>query len=276
MLSPVPPTLSTPEDRLQAEQALLQLRQKTADVANDFYHGKINRAQFLSLYSHYNEKVIIIERMLARDPNTQAWQPVARPGHTTFLRQHYEARVMAFAVYDQGKFDPITVQGTFPIPTGMVQQILQALYVVQKTRRDLKPVSRKTNNSEWLVVIPGFWTTAIALYSLEPAAYQVKNANNLHQDFERANRQALERGIRVRINWSFRTGRCLSNVPNLNFRRWRRKTDIARKCAERRCVFPHSQWFGRIDRDRLRRFAPIRDSRRALRYRLPVLRICSP
>jgi hypothetical protein len=196
MLSPVPPTLSTPEDRLQAEQALLQLRQKTADVANDFYHGKINRAQFLSLYSHYNEKVIIIERMLARDPNTQAWQPVARPGHTTFLRQHYEARVMAFAVYDQGKFDPITVQGTFPIPTGMVQQILQALYVVQKTRRDLKPVSRKTNNSEWLVVIPGFWTTAIALYSLEPAAYQVKNANNLHQDFERANRQALERGIR--------------------------------------------------------------------------------
>lgn len=192
----MPTTITSTEDRLQAETALLQLRQKTVQVANEFAAGRMNRVQFSSLYTHYNEKVIIIERMLARDPNSQAWQSVARPGHTTFLKQHYEARALAFGVYDYGKTEAITIQGSTAMPTPMITQILQALEVIRQTRRDLKPLSRKIGSGSWLVVIPGNYTVALVLYSLEPATYQIKIARDLQFDFERANRHALERGIR--------------------------------------------------------------------------------
>ncbi len=194
--APIPSAIATTEDRLQAEGALTRLREKTMQVANDFASGNINRVQFSSLYAHYNEKIIIIERMLARDPNSQAWQSVARPGHTTFLKQHYEAHTLAFAIYDYTSADPITVQGNTPMPEGSVTQILQALHMVRQTRSDLKPLSRKITIGNWLVIVPGSYTVAIALYSLEPAAYQIKIARDLHLDFERANRHALERGIR--------------------------------------------------------------------------------
>jgi hypothetical protein len=194
--SAIPQVLTTPEQRLQAEVALETLRQKTAQVANEFANGKINRAQFSSMYAYYNEKRVIIEQLLMRDPGTQAWQQVARPGHTTFLRQHFEARVMAFAVYDIGKLEPITEQGTQPIPSDGVQRILTALYIVMRNRKDLNPVSRRVEGGGWLTIVPGVYTTAVALFSLEPAARQVLLVRDLHMDFERANRNALERGIR--------------------------------------------------------------------------------
>lgn len=195
--SPVIPTvISTPAERLQAEAALEDLRHKTAQVATEFAEGRINRAQFSSMYAYYNEKRIIIEQLLRRDPDTQAWQPVARAGHTGFLRSHFEARVMAFGLYDSGQFEPFVAQGTITLPGDAIQPILTALYIVQRNRKELKPISRKAPNGRWLVVVPGAFTTAIALFSLEPAAQQVALVRDLHYDFERANRRILERGIR--------------------------------------------------------------------------------
>ncbi|MHB8629821.1 MAG: hypothetical protein ACYDBJ_26065 [Aggregatilineales bacterium] len=192
----IPSAISSPAERLQAEAALEELRHKTAHVASEFAEGKINRAQFSSMYAYYNEKRIIIEQLLRRDPDTQAWQSVARAGHTGFLRQHFEARVIAFGVYDAGTFEPFVAQGTVTLPGDVIQPILTALYIVQRNRKELKPISRKATNGRWLVIVPGTFATAIALFSLEPATQQVALVRDLHYDFERANRRILERGIR--------------------------------------------------------------------------------
>jgi hypothetical protein len=210
----MPQSVSSPEERLQAETTLLKLREQTAQVANEFAEGKINRAQFLSLYAHYHDKVVIIERMLTRDPNTQAWQSVARPGHTTFLKQHFEAKMLSFAVYDYGTTDPITVQGSAALPMDIVLHMLQALEVVRQSRTDLKPISRKAGTAHFIVLVPGAFTVAIVLFSLEPAAYQIKNACDLHFDFERANRHALERGIRAPEQLVFPHRALLSDRPD--------------------------------------------------------------
>jgi hypothetical protein len=47
-----------------------------------------------------------------------------------------------------------------------------------------------------ITIVPGRHT-AIALFSLEPSAQQFTRLQDLHRDFERANRVALERGIRL-------------------------------------------------------------------------------
>ncbi len=101
----------------------------------------------------------------------------------------------AYGLYDAGQFEPFVLHGGAALPTETVQPILTALYIVQRTRKELKPIARKTDGG-WLVIVPGAFTTAIALFSLEPAAQQIALVRDLHYDFERANRRLLQRGIR--------------------------------------------------------------------------------
>src|SRR5262245_27349023 len=72
--------------------ALENLRGKMEGVARDYAGGKLNRAQFNAIYGRYDEQRKIIERLLERDPENDAWQHVAEPGHTQFLLNHFQAR----------------------------------------------------------------------------------------------------------------------------------------------------------------------------------------
>jgi hypothetical protein len=191
------------EERLQAEEALEKLRQRTAETANEFAEGKINRAQFTAMYAYFNEKRVIIERLLARDPDTHAWQPVAKGGQTTFLRQHFEARVLSYTIYDNASLtpeSPITSQGNVLPSANILKPVLTALGVMMKTRVSDKPIralQKQVDNGRWIAIIPGVFTSAIALFSLEPSSQQFTMVTDIHQDFERANRVTLARGIRI-------------------------------------------------------------------------------
>jgi len=175
-----PPTPINVEDRLKAELALEKLRQKTALVAKEFADGNLNRAQFVAMYAHYNEKRIIIERLLTRDPGTQAWQTVATPGLTTFLKEHYEARVLSFAVYDLNTNELISSQGEPLLPIDLANKIITAIRMVLRNHQNLNAQRKALENNQWL----------------EPSTQQVRLVQDLHRDFERANRQMLERGVR--------------------------------------------------------------------------------
>jgi len=191
---------------LQAEDALEKLRQKTASIAKEYAEGKLNQAQFAAMYSHINEKRVIIEQLLAKDPNTHAWQSVAAAGHTTFLRNHFEARVMAYMLYNNGTVDPdayIIMQAadpSTPPSTAIVKPILTALSVLLKTRTTDKPLRalvKPLEGGQWIGIIPGVYTSAIVLFSLEPSTKQFQRVVDLQRDFETANRASLERGVRA-------------------------------------------------------------------------------
>jgi hypothetical protein len=191
------------EERLRAELALEKLRQKTARVAAEFASGKINRAQFLAIYAHYNEKRIIIERLLERNPDTQAWQSVARSGQTAFLRQHYASRVLSYAIYFHDSFQPLIVQGQPSLPEDITLKILTAIRLVRRTQRTLSAQRKQVDENHWAVFIPAEFTTAIAMFSLEPSTRQVLLVQDLHHDFERANRTLLLRDVRAAEHYVF-------------------------------------------------------------------------
>lgn len=188
------------EDRLQTETVLERLREKTAQTAQEYNEGKLNRAQFNALYAQYNEKRTIIEAMLARDPDTQAWRRVAQPGHTGFLRGHFEAHVLSFAICEYGKDytanTPIAEQGDPEIAQSDMAKAMNALNPSHERGIVPKASGREAENGRWLYAIPGKYTTALVLYSLEPSMRQSEFARDLHSDFERANRTILERGSR--------------------------------------------------------------------------------
>jgi hypothetical protein len=184
--------LLTPREQMQrAEEALINLRQKMAQVAAEFDQGKLNQAQFDAIYSRYSEQRDITERLLARNPESQAWQSVVRPGHTSFLKQHYEARVLSYAIYDQETFALISVTGQVQVEQRQIEAILNRLRSVIAERGNPGPAQKKINDGRCVLFVPGALTIAVAIYSLEPSVAQITRSQDIHHDFERANQQAL-------------------------------------------------------------------------------------
>jgi hypothetical protein len=88
-----PPAPPRPPEGLgdNPSAALNSLRQKMETIADEFGKGKINRAQFYAIYNRYREQRAIVERMLEKNPDSNAWkQVIGVKGHTGFLRSHYE------------------------------------------------------------------------------------------------------------------------------------------------------------------------------------------
>ncbi len=180
--------ISEPDPQL----ALERLRQQLSRVAQEYAEGNINRAQFTAIYNRYSEQRRIIEEIISRDPQSMAWQMVARPGHTSFLRQHFEARLVYYGLFVLGRTAPLLEHGPRPPRPEDLHPVLLSLPALLQERGTLKPARRQVG-PDWMVVVPGRHTVSVGLYTLEPAAGQLSVLTDLHHDFERANVHALER-----------------------------------------------------------------------------------
>lgn len=175
------------------EIALENLRRKMEHVAGEFSAGRLNRAQFNAIYGRYNEQRMIIERLMERNPETQAWQQVAASGHTSFLMAHFQARVQYFAVYRADAPVLLTMSGREQPNIDQIEPILNS--IIQMPQRPQSGLARKAmGKGRWLVLALGSYTVTMVMFALEPSTAQLNHVRDLHADFERANRRALERG----------------------------------------------------------------------------------
>ncbi len=172
--------------------ALENLRAKMEGVARDFANGKLNRAQFNAIYGRYDEQRKIIERLLERDPENEAWQHVAEPGHTAFLLNHFQARPLYYIIYRLDTPTPLMMGGKHQPDMRHIEPALRALG--KMPNRPRAGLARKSmGNGQWLVLALGEFAVTMVMFMLEPSALQLNRVRDLHADFERANRSALER-----------------------------------------------------------------------------------
>ncbi len=196
-LPPQPPTRDikrplTPRERLQrAEDALIKLREKMARLANEFAEGKLNQAQFDAIYARYSEQRNITERLLERDPDSQAWQAVIQPGHTQFLKQHYAAVPLSYAIYDLESGTQIAITGTLQMRQVQLEAVLQRLRAVIQKRGLPAPAQKALSDDKHVVFVPGDLSVAVVIFSRQPATGQIARLKDIHHDFERANQRAL-------------------------------------------------------------------------------------
>ncbi len=178
-----------------AEETLEHIRRKMEMVASEFSEGKINRAQFNAVYGHYGEQRIIIERLIERNPGTNAWRRVASPGRTDFLRNHFEAHPVYFIVFQHQRRDPLATGGEQP--DGSTQAILRAIKHLWSL--DDIPENglarQEIDENHCLVLANGKLAVTIVIYALQPAQAQIHIVRDLHTDFERANRLSLQRNL---------------------------------------------------------------------------------
>jgi hypothetical protein len=182
----------TPNER--AAVAITSLRQKMSQVAQEYAEGKINEATFNAVYRHYAEQREITERMLERNPDSEAWQSVMQPGHTGFLRDFYAAKIISYGLYRLTDGHQITLQGSVRLPQAQLMPIFARINDIIQKGHKLGAAWRQLKDQNWVLMMPGQFSASVVIFSLEPAVVQRKMVEDAHRDFERANERALIRG----------------------------------------------------------------------------------
>lgn len=186
-----PPDEISGED---AEDVLGKLEEKMNRVTQNFTEGRLNQAQFQAMYTHYTEQRAVILRLLARNPNSDAWKRVAKEGHTTVLRRQHEARLHGLALYDNWSGTTITTLGTFDLPDEILNSLLSSINV-DAANLDLNhPQRTQIEGGRWLVYLRGDYASCVAVYSAEPSTVQLVHLSRKMLEFEIANEWMLDSG----------------------------------------------------------------------------------
>jgi hypothetical protein len=179
----------------QVEQALQELRDKMKAVAEEYAAGKLNQAQFNALYRRYSEQREITERLLERNPESDAWKSVIRSGNTAFLRDHFSAKIISYGIYHLADGQNIVLNGQVRLPQHQLAPILEKLRTIIQQGHTLGAAWRQLKDESWVFIVPAKYSLAVVIFSLEPSLIQRKMVEDLHQDFERANEKALQAGL---------------------------------------------------------------------------------
>ncbi len=176
----------------RAEDALRIISRKMAQATQELAEGQINQAQFQAIYTHYSEQRAVIEQLVSRDPRSDSWQRVAVSGHTDVLREQYGAELEGLRLFDNWTGAPIWTLARWDVSDEALAALLNSLE--QHTGESREPYCAQVEGGRWLCYVPGLHTTAMAVFSAEPSADQIRQQANLHRAFEQINRHRLETG----------------------------------------------------------------------------------
>jgi hypothetical protein len=194
------PVVDEPEQKITSEidfadapeSALQRLRLKRELLSREYAAGKLNAAQFNAMYRYYMEKSAIIEKLLERNPETEAWRTVAAPGATTFLKERFEARPLYCLVFPRGAKTPLLSEGKITTKAAQqVHKLLQTLWQMQTWRTGM--ARQSLGEGLWLLLAVGESALTLVVYMMQPSQLQVNKVRDLHVDFERANQLMLKR-----------------------------------------------------------------------------------
>lgn len=192
-----PPAAAPPATRPPATptEAMQRLDERMERAGREFSGGTITRSQYQAIQSYYAERKALIQRLVERSPDTNAWQraAVASEGYGHLLLQQDEATVDGLALFDNWSGSEIQALGFFDVPQDVLTLMLSAMGPAGSQPAGV-PHARQLDDGRWITTVRGTFTTAVAVFSARPSAVQLGWQGKLHQDFEHDNQPALEAG----------------------------------------------------------------------------------
>jgi hypothetical protein len=192
-----------PSNMPDARFYLQELRGKMAQVAEEFAQGKLNRAQFQEIYTHYQQQRAEVERAMYSLPGSDAWRGVVSAGLTSMLRQRNAAQILSYAIYDNLSSLPLASVGKFKVDTGLLVPMLSSFRSATQEIFGAGLRSTEIEGGRWLCFVPGRITTLLVVFSVEPARIQLNLIEDLHRDFETAFGSMLSSGESVEAAQQF-------------------------------------------------------------------------
>ncbi|HLY27331.1 MAG TPA: hypothetical protein VKQ72_13380 [Aggregatilineales bacterium] len=188
---------SAPSAREELEQArilLETLQTKMRRVVEDFAKGEINRTQFHSLYERYQRQMTQALQLMAEPADLKLILSESGGEDTFHIKKRLTAKVLGVSIYNNLSGTPVETIGQFIVDPALLVPMLSSYRAAARELFKAGVRSTAMENDQYLCFVPGHYTTLIALFSVEPASVQVRTVERMHQDFEDANKSALEKG----------------------------------------------------------------------------------
>jgi hypothetical protein len=175
----------------QAQALIDQIQGKMQKVVTEFSHGDISREQFEKIYEHYQAQIVMAAQMAA-DADTLSMGNLTS-GETVAIRSKLIGKAKAMTVYYHDTGLLLETIGDFDVSVAKIAPTLNNIGA-QASHGVNVPVHTEKIANEWLLYVPGRYSTAVMLFSNEPAGRQISIIENMHHDFEAANETALKSG----------------------------------------------------------------------------------
>jgi hypothetical protein len=185
----------SPSDSVkQGHEFINHVHQKMSRLVDEFASGAINRTQFHQLYDRYQRQIMRVAQLIAEsDPSM--WRDVIQDSEDTLhIKKRLTAKAVGMSVYFNKSGMPIETLGEFAVEPELIVPMLSSYRSAAAEIFRAGMRSTEMENGQWLCFVPGSFTTLIALFSLEPSDNQLEMVERMHQDFEQANKAALEVG----------------------------------------------------------------------------------
>lgn len=174
----------------EVERTLEEVETKLDRTVQDLADGLINRAQFENLYRHYQNQRRMLQGLLAEE-GSQVPASLAA-GESMIIRQAYEAKVLAYAVYDNESSVPLYTVGNFPVESDLVVGFLSGFRSAAAEILGAGAAKAESEDGKVLCYVPGEYCTLIVLYSSDPAEVYVRGLRKIHSHFETLNAELLK------------------------------------------------------------------------------------
>jgi len=175
----------------ELKRSLSILDQKIHRLEQDFQQGRVNASQYQAIRKHYLEQREVAIRLKQKNPESDRWRVVLEEGKTTFLMQLNEAACLSVGFYDIESRERIFVQGSMPQAAEDAMALLGTFGSGEAGSEIGRMYATQTDDGKALLLIPGYHTVGLAVYSQSPPAWQVRALREVHRNFEAANRAAL-------------------------------------------------------------------------------------
>jgi hypothetical protein len=175
----------------QAQSLIDQIQGKIRKVVEEFACGEVSREQFNSIYEHYQSQMMMAAQMMAEADTLNAAAMAA--GETFAIRSKLTAKAKAMTVFYHATALLLETIGDLDIPVNHLSPRLNNICDQVQAGLKVETHTEKLGN-EWLLYVPGKYSTAVLLLSNEPAGRQIGIIEQFHRDFETANDAALRSG----------------------------------------------------------------------------------
>jgi hypothetical protein len=178
----------------EGQEFIAQVHAKMNKLVQEFASGEINRTQFHKLYARYQRQIMTVTQLITEADPTMWRNAITESEDTIHIKKRLTAKAVGMSVYNNKSGMPIETLGEFAVDPELLVPMLSSYRSAAAEIFRAGMRSTEMENGQWLCFVPGTYTTLIALFSLEPSENQLQMVERMHQDFEQANKTALESG----------------------------------------------------------------------------------
>ena len=175
----------------EAEAFKSTVEAKVEKLVNEFAEGQLNREQFQVIYDRYSSQIEIAEQAIKSGQMDEVYR-TRNASSTIAMRDAYEAKATGLITYHYKSHTMLEKLGHFDFPMFLITPLIENFAAQVAQNKFVDNYVEKMGDGQWLLYVPGRFSTVVTLFVNEPSDMQIRKIEQLHRDFEKANRNLLE------------------------------------------------------------------------------------